>query len=277
MMKYRWSTYTAVAVCGVVGVAATTFHGPRDEPVVTAVATDYHLALPETLTAGPTEFRLENRGRELHHVFIVRLGPGKTANDFAQALKAGGPPPTWAIPMGGPNGVDPGATSLTTTVPLTAGRYAALCIIPGPDGVPHVMKGMIAELRVVPGARKTAMPTATDATVRLLDYAFDFSHPITASTRSILVRNDGKQPHELEIARLEPGKTPADLAAWAEKMVGRPPAHFLGGVSPIAPGQANELSLSLPPGRYVLLCFVPDVKDAKPHTAHGMVRDFIVR
>ncbi len=276
-MKHRWSPYTAVAMCGLFGVAATTFHGPRDEPTITAVATDYHLTLPETLTAGAIPFRLENRGRELHHVFIVRLEHGKSANHLAAAMKAGGPLPAWAIPVGGPNGVDPGATSLTTTVPLTAGRYAALCVIPGSDGVPHAMKGMITEFRVVPGSRKVALPAAAGATVKLLDYTFDFSRPITATTRTILVRNDGKQPHELEIARLEAGKTPADLAAWAEKMAGPPPAHFLGGVSPIAPGHANELSLSLTAGHYVLLCFVPDAKDAKPHVAHGMVRGFTVR
>jgi uncharacterized cupredoxin-like copper-binding protein len=277
MTTYRWATYTAVALCGLSAFGARRFDSPRDEPTITAIATDYHLALPETLVAGPTRFRLENRGRELHHVFIVRLENGKTATDFADAMKAGGPPPSWAIPVGGPNGVDPGATSLTTIVPLAAGRYAALCIIPGPDAVPHVMKGMITEFRVVPGARKVTLPATAGATLRLLDYAFDFSRPITASTRSILVRNDGKQPHELELAQLEPGKTPGDLAAWAEKMAGPPPARFLGGVSPIAPGQVNELSLALPRGHYVLLCFVPDAKDAKPHTVHGMVRDFTVK
>jgi hypothetical protein len=60
-------------------------------------------------------------------------------------------------------------------------------------------------------------------------------------------------------------------------MAGPPPAHFLGGVSPIAVRQENELALTLTPGHYVLLCFVPDAVDGKPHLAHGMVHDVVVR
>ena len=69
----------------------------------------------------------------------------------------------------------------------------------------------------------------------------------------------------------------ADLAAWAKKMDSPPPAEFLGGVSPIAPGGRNDLSLSLPPGHYAMLCFLPDAKDHAPHIAHGMVHEFTIR
>ena len=253
----------------------------RPAPVITVVATDYRLTLPDTLPAGPTAFRLVNRGRELHQLYLVRLEGGKSAADLVAALraagKAGGPPPAWAIDAGGPNGVDPGRTSPPTTVPLRAGHYAALCVIPSPDGVPHVMKGMIRDLTVAAGAMAAAAAPAPRLTIALADYGFGASAPLTAGTHRILVKNDGAQSHELELAKLLPGKTPADLAAWAEKMAGPPPAHFLGGVSPIAPGQANELALTLTPGHYVMLCFVPDAKDGKPHVAHGMVRDFVVQ
>ena len=67
------------------------------------------------------------------------------------------------------------------------------------------------------------------------------------------------------------------LAAWAQKMDSPPPAEFLGGVAPIAPGGRNELALSLPPGHYVMLCFLPDAKDHDPHIAHGMVHEFTIR
>jgi uncharacterized cupredoxin-like copper-binding protein len=260
-------------------VSASPRHlAPRPQPrnVVTVVATDFKLSLPRALTAGPTTFRLENRGRELHQLYLAKLAEGKTAADLVKAIKAGGPPPSWATDVGGPNGVDPGATSPTATVSLTPGHYAALCIIPSPDGVPHVMKGMYTDVTVTPGVRTASLPGKSDLTISLVDYGYGTSGALTAGSHRILVRNDGNQSHELEIARLLPGKTPADLAAWAENMSGPPPANFIGGISPIAPGKENELALTLTPGHYVMLCFLPDVKDGKPHTVHGMVRAFTI-
>ncbi|HXT14286.1 MAG TPA: hypothetical protein VN706_01565 [Gemmatimonadaceae bacterium] len=248
---------------------------PRD---VTVVATDYKFAMPDTLPAGATTFRVVNRGKELHHLYLARLAAGKTAADLVAAFKAGGPPPAWATDVGGANGADPGTTSLATTVPLTAGHYAVLCIIPGPDGVPHVMKGMYKDLIVAPSVQPASMPhVSRGATITLTDYAFEMSGPLTRGVHRVIVRNTAAQSHELELARLLPGKTPGDLAAWAEKMAGPPPAHFLGGVSPMARGHENELTLDLTPGHYVMLCFVPDAKDGKPHAAHGMVHDFIIK
>lgn len=244
---------------------------------VTVTATDYGFAMPNTLPAGPTKFSLVNHGKELHHLFLVRLNDGKTAADLGTAMKKPGPLPSWAVEAGGPNGTDPATTSFATTVQLEAGRYAALCIIPGPDGVPHVMKGMIRDLIVRPVSGAAQAERAPTSTISLTDYAFQLTKPLTVGHHLVQVRNDGKQTHELEIARLLPGKNPGDLARWAEKMSGRPPAHFLGGVSPIAPGKSNELSLDLAPGHYVFLCFVPDAKDGKPHVAHGMARDFVIR
>jgi uncharacterized cupredoxin-like copper-binding protein len=173
--------------------------------------------------------------------------------------------------------VDPGATSLAATVPLAPGHYAALCIVPGPDGVPHIMKGMYKDLIVTATTQPASFArSGPRTTITLADYSFQTSARLTAGVHRVLVRNVGKQSHELELARLLPGKTPADLAAWADKMAGPPPAHFVGGVSLLAAGGENELTLDLAPGHYVMLCFVPDAKDGKPHVAHGMVRDFVV-
>ncbi len=250
--------------------------GNRVSGDVRAVATDFHLALPDTLSAGRTTFHLVNRGHQPHHLFLVRLLDGKSANDLATAMKTPGPLPSWAIAEGGPNAADPGSTSLPTIVDLEAGHYAALCIIPGPDGAPHFMKGMVRDVVVEPSRQSASNSPAPKLTISLLDYTFQPSTTLRAGDRLTLVRNDGKQAHELQIAKLLPGKTPADLAAWAEKMAGPPPAHFLGGVAPLAPGKSNELELDLTAGHYVFLCFVPDAKDGKPHLEHGMVRDFVV-
>ena len=251
---------------------------PAAPHVVYVTTTDYHIAIPDTLDAGATAFRVVNRGHELHHVLFVRLRGHHTARDLAAAMKGDAPPPRWAELDGGPNGVSPGDTSLATAVPLVAGHYAVLCMIPGPDGVPHVAKGMISDLVVKRAAYPVAKPIPSHgATISLFDYGYRMSAPITRATHEVLVRNIGTQPHELELARLHAGKTMADLAAWAQKMDSPPPADFIGGVSPIAPGDVNALSLSLPPGHYAMLCFLPDAKDHAPHIAHGMVHEFTVQ
>jgi uncharacterized cupredoxin-like copper-binding protein len=231
--------------------------------------------MPDRMAAGPVTFRIENRGHEPHHLTLVRLTGGHTLADLLAVFKAGGPPPTWAVFAGGPNAVDPGGTSLSTTVSLEPGTYAAICIIPSADGVPHLMKGMSKAITVT-GTSSTARLSAPD-TITLDDYAYTFSHPLRAGTHRVVVRNIGKQPHELAIARPAPGKHAADVAQWTEHMQGPPPAHFIGGVAPIAPGENNVLTLVLERGSYALLCFVPDMKDGKPHVAHGMMKDVQVK
>jgi hypothetical protein len=37
------------------------------------------------------------------------------------------------------------------------------------------------------------------------------------------------------------------------------------------------MTLDLVPGDYVLVCYVPDAHDGKPHLAHGMIRELVVQ
>ena len=246
--------------------------------VIYVKATDYHIALPDTLPAGETIFRVVNDGRELHHVVFVRLLGGHGLADLAASMKSDDGPPSWAKVDGGPNAVSPGDTSLATTVPLRAGHYAVVCMIPGADGVPHSAKGMVTGLVVRPAAYPAAAAAPShDATISLFDYGYKSSTPITRATKEVLVRNDGTQPHELVLVRLLPGKTMADLAAWSKKMASPPPAEFLGGVGPIERGESNSLALSLPAGHYAMLCFLADARDHHPHIEHGMVHEFTIQ
>jgi len=123
--------------------------------VITFTATEYGYQGPKEIPAGPTEFRLSNHGKELHHLIIARLDGGKTYDSLLVALKKPGMPPAWTHPVGGPNAADPGGES-NATEDLTPGHYAVLCYIPSADGVPHVAKGMISSLEVTPGS-STAM------------------------------------------------------------------------------------------------------------------------
>jgi uncharacterized cupredoxin-like copper-binding protein len=262
--------------------AATPPATPSESPaasqptIVTVTATEFALDLPAQIPAGAITLHLVNNGKQLHQAQVIRLEDGKTMADFAQAMKQNGPPPSWMKFAGGPNGTAPGNASDATTV-LTPGNYAVLCFIPGPDLVPHVMSGMIRpfEVTAATSAAAAQLPVADD-TIRLADYSFLTTQPLTQGHHTILVENTGPQTHEIVLLKLAPGKSVGEFAQWAGVMKGPPPAMPLGGVTALESGGSGTFSADLTPGDYALICFVPDAKDGKPHFAHGMMQQFKV-
>ena len=251
--------------------------------VVTITATDYAFGMPDTIPAGLTTFRLVNQGKELHHASLVRLGEGKSAADFqaglAAAMKSHTPPPSWMTFAGGPNAVTLGDTAIATQM-LEPGSYAFVCWIPSLDGIPHVMKGMMHPLLVTAGAAPApaAVEPATDVTIKLTDYDFQLSQPLTAGKHVVRVENTGAQAHEIVIAALAPGKTLGDFIAWEEggEKGPLPTGEWLGGVTTLDTGGHSQFATTFAPGSYLLLCFWPDAKDGKPHIMHGMAKQITV-
>jgi hypothetical protein len=249
--------------------------------VVTVRSFDYRFEAPASIPAGTITFRLENAGKEVHHLWLVQFRNGKTFDDFVKAMDAwtpgdGGRMPTWAVDVGGPNEASPGVNA-DATVTLEPGRYALVCYVPSPDGRPHVMKGMIKPFAVTAeGAVAPSEPKA-EITLRMTDYAFELSKPIAPGLRVIRIENAGPQPHEVVIGRLLPGKTMPEALAWLnEGQQGPAPVVAVGGASGLAKGRHQFITVTFEAGRYVFLCFIPDFKDGKPHTAHGMAKEITV-
>lgn len=243
--------------------------------LVNVVATEYGYQMPDTLPAGPTLFHLTDAGNELHHMTIVRFEQGKTLADFTSLPP--GPPPAWAVFVGGPNTPAPHGGQNEDVIDLTPGNYAVICVIPGPDGKPHMLNGMVKGLTVAPSSVMDAPMPTTDLTLTLSNYTFAFSGPVSAGVHMIRIVNSGTQPHEAVMFRLQPGKTGADIANWVGSgMQGPPPAVPVTGISAEAPGKDNVLPVNLSAGNYALLCFMPDAQDGKPHSTHGMIHDFEV-
>ncbi|MEO7455097.1 MAG: hypothetical protein ABIY52_02470 [Gemmatimonadaceae bacterium] len=251
---------------------------PKAPPVVEVHAKDFSYNNPKTVQSGPVTFRLVNDGKEMHHLSIIKLGSGKTMKDVEAAMKKQGPPPGWMIDMGGPNAAIPGAT-IEATVNLTPGEYALMCFIPSPGSpMPHMAKGMVSSITVLPASNGASMPAA-DVTVTLSDYTFKLSKPFSHGKQVVSVVNTASQSHEVVFVKLSPGKKVADLSAWVEKdmMKGPPPGLPMAGMSGIAKGQSASFVADLSPGTYGLICFVPDSKDGKSHSMHGMMTQFDVK
>lgn len=254
---------------------------PAGPNVVSVTATEFAYAMADTLPAGWTSFQMTNSGQELHHMTLVRLDEGKTLDDLMQAMASQGPPPAWAVFLGGPNAVV-GPMVSDVTLDLAPGNYAVLCVIPSPnDGKPHVMKGMSKAFTVVPSDVVRAAPVE-DLTLTLSDYAFTWSAPVTPGRHVVKVVNTATQDHELILAQLNPGKSVGDMMKFIESLEkgavsGPPPGTPWGGIANMAPGQVNYITIDLPAGEYGEICVAPDAKDGKPHAAHGMVAQLSVK
>ena len=119
-----------------------------------------------------------------------------------------------------------------------------------------------------------AMPNVV--TVVANDYKFDAPAEIPAGLTKFVLKGAGQQIHHATIARLDDGKTVADLQA-AFKAPGPPPSWvtFVGGPNVPDPGAEANATVDLAPGNYALICFV-DTPDKVPHFAKGMVHGFTV-
>lgn len=284
-MRHPFVPVTAVLVLlgGCSGKPAETPPPPPAAPVAPAVitigASDHAFTGPDTIPAGVVTIRLANAGPSPHHVQLVKLAEGKTFGDLMGALKNPGPPPAWAEFVAGPNTPMPPTDTSSATLTLAQGHYALICVIPDQKGVPHFALGMAKPIEVVPATGPVAAEPAGDLEVTLADYTFSVPDTLAAGSHVIRIANGGQQPHEMLIVRLDQGATAAGLAHWVEGMMkGPPPGAFklMGGVAAMMPGSHTFSNVTLTPGRYAVLCFVPDMKDGKEHTKHGMLKEFNV-
>ena len=258
--------------------SAASTAAPQSGPnTVHIIAKDYSFDSPASIPAGLTTLHLMDQGKEAHQAQLIKLGEGKTYQDFMTAFKSmkpNTPPPSWVIFDGGPNAAAPGGTAESTQI-LEPGNYALLCFIPSSDGVPHAMKGMARGLVVTPStAAPAAEPTPT-STLTMSDYKFDLTQPLKSGQNVVRVENTADQPHEVVIFKIPPGKTMKDFQAWlpvSDKQP--PPAMPMGGVVGLSKGLHAYFTTNLDAGDYVLVCFLQDAKDGKPHFVHGMVQPF---
>jgi hypothetical protein len=122
----------------------------------------------------------------------------------------------------------------------------------------------------------TGPPAATTVDVSATEFAFDVPAEVTGGVTEMRFTNTGGLPHEFALARIEEGKTEADVKAVIESG-GDPPewAKDVAGVPGLSPGQSITVTRTLEPGSYVFLCFFPD-PEGTPHASLGMYELFTI-
>jgi hypothetical protein len=266
----------ALLLGGCQAVAATRPAEPAAIPTITITAKDHSFELPQQVEAGLVTIEFENQGQEVHHAQLLQLNDGVTVEQFGAALQEG---PEAALALvtlaGGPGPVEPGGEQ-RVTVELAPGLHVLICVVLGPDGVPHVAKGMMAQLQVVEGEAASVQAPAVDAEVTLLDFSFTLPQQIRAGEQTWKITDKGQQPHELALVKLAEGKTAADVQEWMHQPEGAPPFLSAGGMQAIDPGETAYLYLDLTPGNYIAFCYLPDPASGQEHAALGMVMPFTV-
>lgn len=251
-----------------------------DETAVVFVAHDYGFSGPDRMPAGATTVRVVNTGRDLHHVQFLKLGQGKSAADFRAALAADPSRlPEWVQYAGGPNAHLPGSLA-SATVNLTEGNYVLICWIPDRNGVPHVALGMQKAVSVYQGKPvkvSQSGPIRSSLIVEQIDYQFVLSGQVKAGLQTVEVVNHGGRPHEVVVVKLMPGATVTDVIASFEPGASGPPrGELVGGITGIEKGDRVYFTGEFEPGRYGLICFLPDGAGGRPHFLQGMTTEFTV-
>ena len=113
---------------------------------------------------------------------------------------------------------------------------------------------------------------ASKVTVKTAEFAFLFpSTTIKGGLVELTVDNTaGKEPHEVGLARLEAGKTLADVKAASPDAA--PSSDAQGGPGPVLPGKTAVYTGNLPAGTYVVSCNVP-LPDGTSHADNGMITE----
>jgi uncharacterized cupredoxin-like copper-binding protein len=257
--------------------------GKNDSPAVDAVPKPSTINVEATDDNGTYKFGVDaaatvdslasivvkNSGKEPHQAALLKIADGKTVQDalaFFGATGAPTGPPPFTL-GGGTTVIEPGSsTTVTQTVP--AGAYAFICFVPGPDGAPHFVKGMVAPITIT-GNSTTSLPLPDGENSTASEFKYDLPS-LKAGSTVLRVKNAGQQNHEYQFGRVADGKTADDALNWLKTHQGPPPLTFIGGSLVGSNGGTNSFKLNLKKGTYVVYCEIPDPSDGKAHLEKGM-------
>ena len=121
------------------------------------------------------------------------------------------------------------------------------------------------------GSLDMGVPNPDVATFSAWDDRFEGPDTIPGGPITIRLHNRGKELHQLQLLKLDEGKSSADLAVALRETGGVVPrwAKHMGGPNGIGSGDTSEATMYLEPGSYVIICGIP-TKKHKTHAALGM-------
>jgi len=225
---------------------------PRPPQVIGITLTDESYEIPDEFESEPVSLILQNKGEEVHRAYFARLNQGVTEKDVRSALSKSPDALFSLITLAGsmPE-IEPGANSEIGML-FPEGDY--LVIDPEVEGPPPLSFFAVSAA----SGPEVAEPVA-DYSIEAGDFYFKVSDA-TSGEATVEITNVGKQSHEVGIGEGAKGQGAEVTTVFA-------PAR----------GGKMWITLTLEPGDYTLLCFLPDLKTGKPHVKLGMKQSFSVK
>jgi hypothetical protein len=212
------ATVVLLSACGIVQQPTAPMQA---QPVaeITLHGHDHRFEAPDELPAGRVTLTFRNQGREPHHAQVARLNDGVTHAQVVEATNEGLAAIMKLVTFhGGPSSAEANRTA-QATIDLVPGQYVLLCFIPGPDGVSHMAKGMVAPFTVRDEQAVAEVPTpAANQTISLYDFHYTMPETLPSGRQTWQIVNDGPQIHELALFKLTPGKTVDDFLLPAQSV-----------------------------------------------------------
>ena len=161
----------------------------------------------------------------------------------------------------------------------TKGRRSRLA---GMLAVSAMVSGGLAFLAT--GEPAGAADSTNKLTVTAGEYAYEFSGAPKPGWVEVEFDNAGMEPHMMAVVGLKKGVTTKQLEAAAmsdddssfEKVADPKNGEVFGLPELVSAGQTSTVITKMKPGRYGVLCFLPDA-EGTPHIVHGMVEVFDVK
>lgn len=231
------------------------------------------ITAPKSAKAGPVAIEVKNTGKKEHGVQLFRLDEGhgveeglKAGNAWGEAGKV--PLPEWLHLAGGTASAKPGE-SATATALLEPGSYVAVDL--ESEGAPA-----FAEFDVT-GEGGGELPSAA-GTIAAKEYSFT-SSGLKAGRNTVLFDNTGAEAHHVVGVGIVDGATLDDVKKFLATEKGKPPIDESRsfGTAVIDGGTKQVVDVDIAPGKYALLCFIPDRQGGPPHAAKGMVSELEVK
>jgi hypothetical protein len=234
---------------------------------------------PEALPAGMTTITVINEESFDNMYALISLSEGRTLPEFFEAMAAVMQGLTHITPKwihfhgGSPIGVD---DIRSYTIFLGPGTYYLVSVGADADG-PYAARGLVKVLTV------TAPEPEANVRVTTQDYEFLVDGTFVSGRQTVRLENAANQIHEMLIISLPDDLTleqylagPTESHEEHQPEAGPPfSMSQTQGLWVIDPGLTAFVEVELTPGRYALVCFVPDADG--PHLMQGMAKEFSVQ
>jgi hypothetical protein len=223
------------------------------------------LTAPETLPEGLVTVAFENTAEAPFIGIFGRLNEGVTVEDLMTAMAENPMALVSQLTLKGGPGVMPGQM-VEMTYHLDAGDYVLLNVGAQPP--------QIASISVADSEDVEYEEPVADVTVTLVDFAFGIPLTLPAGKHLWQIENAGEQWHEVVIAPVELDATLEDIQAMVAEGE-QSDLQLFPLVMPLNGGESAWLTVDLQPGRYVIVCSLPDIlqmEEMHTHFELGMVQ-----